>query len=133
VHRRYTFNDTDLLRLALIHPSVGQINNARLAWLGDAILEMVVSHNAYRELPFDVPGRLHKVRQSLVDTNACVSNAKKLNLLQYFVVGKSFKPDDQHPTPHMVADLFEAVLAAVYIDAGYSIDAAQHLYNAHFA
>lgn len=92
-----------------------------------------VSHNAYRELPFDVPGRLHKVRQSLLDTNACVSNAKKLNLLQYFIVGKSFKPDDQHPMPHMVADLFEAVLAAVYIDAGYSIDAAQHLYNAHFA
>jgi len=91
-----------------------------------------VSHNAYRDLPFDVPGRLHKVRQSLVDTNACVSNAKKLNLLQYFVVGKSFKPDDL-PTPHMVADLFEAVLAAVYIDASYSIDAAQHLYNAHFA
>ena len=113
MHRRYTFNDTDLLRLALIHPSVGQINNARLAWLGDAILEMVVCHNAYRELPFDVPGRLHKVRQSLLDTNACVSNAKKLNLLQYFVVGKSFKPDDQHPMPHMVADLFEAVLAAV--------------------
>lgn len=92
-----------------------------------------MSHNAYIELPFDGPGRLHKVRQSLVDTNACVRNAKKLNLLQYFVIGKSFKPDDQHPTPHMVADLFEAVLAAVYIDAGYSIDAAQHLYNAHFA
>ena len=62
-----------------------------------------------------------------------VSTTKNLYLLQYFVVGKSFKPADQHPTPHMVADLFEAVLAAVYIDAVYSIDAAQHLYNAHFA
>ncbi len=133
VHRRYTFNDTALLRLALIHPSVGQINNARLAWLGDAVLEMVVSHNAYRNFPFDGSGKLHKVRQTLIDTGACVNNADKLNLQRYFVVGKSFKPDDQHPTPHMVADLFEAVLAAVYIDAGYSLDAAQNLYDSHFA
>ena len=130
---RYTFNDTDLLRLAFIHPSVGQINNARLAWLGDAVLEMVVSHNAYTKLLYDEPGRLHNPRQSLVDTTACVKNADKLNLRQYFVVGKSFKPDDLHPTPHMVADLFEAVLAAVYVDAGYNIDAAQHLYDSHFA
>lgn len=94
---------------------------------------MVVSHNAYTKLLYDEPGRLHNPRQSLVDTTACVKNADKLNLRQYFVVGKSFKPDDLHPTPHMVADLFEAVLAAVYVDAGYNIDAAQHLYDSHFA
>lgn len=129
---RYTFNNTDLLRLALVHPSVGQINNARLAWLGDAVLEMLVSDNVYKQLPFDGPGYLHKVRQSLVDTAACAHGADKLNLRQYTVIGKSFRPDAEHPTPHMVADLFEAVLAAVYVDAGYSITAAQTVYNSHF-
>ena len=130
---RYTFNDTDLLKLALIHPFVGQINNARLAWLGDALLEMLVSHNVYIQSPFDEPGHLHKVRQSLVDTTACAQGADKLNLRQYMVIGKSFKPDAEHPTPHMVADLFEAVLAAVYVDAGYTIAAAQAVYDSHFA
>lgn len=129
---RYTFNNTDLLRTALIHPSVGQINNARLAWLGDALLEMLVSHNVYNQFQFDEPGYLHKVRQSLVDTAACAQGAEKLNLRQYMVIGKSFKPDAEHPTPHMVADLFEAVLAAVYLDAGYNIMAAQAVYDSHF-
>lgn len=130
---RYTFNNTDLLRLALVHPSVGQINNARLAWLGDAVLEMLVSDNVYKQLPFDEPGHLHKVRQSMVDTAACAQDADKLNLRQYMVIGKSFKPDAEHPTPHMVADLFEAVLGAFYVDAGYSITAAQAVYNNHFS
>lgn len=115
-----------------MHPSVGQINNARLAWLGDAVLEMLVSHNVYEQLPCDQPGHLNKVRQSLVDTAACAQDADKLNLRQYMVIGKSFKPDAQHPTPHMVADLFEAVLGAVYVDAGYSLMAAQTVYNSHF-
>ena len=129
---RYTFNNTDLLRLALVHPSVGQINNARLAWLGDAVLEMLVTNNVYEQLPFDEPGHLNQVRQSLVDTAACAQDAYKLNLRQYMVIGKSFKPDAEHPTLHMVADLFEAVLGAVYVDAGYSIMAAQTVYNKHF-
>ena len=130
---RYTFNNTDLLRLALVHPSVGQINNARLAWLGDAVLEMLASHNVYKQLPYDEPGHLNKVRQSLVDTAACAQDADKLNLRQYMVIGKSFKPDAEHPTPHMVADLFEAVLGAVYVDADYSLSAAQAVYDSHFA
>ena len=129
---RYTFNDTELLRLALIHPSVGQINNARLAWLGDAVLEMLVSYNVYNQFPYDGTGHLHKVRQFLVDTTACAQAADKLNLRQYLVIGKSFEPDAEHPTPHMVADLFEAVLAAVYVDAGFDIRVAQAVYNSHF-
>lgn len=114
---RYTFNNTDLLQLALVHPSVGQVNNARLAWLGDAVLEMLVTDNVYKQFPFDEPGHLNKLRQSFVDTAACAEHADKLNLRQYMVIGKSFKPDAEHPTPHMVADLFEAVLGAVYVDA----------------
>ena len=93
---------------------------------------MVVSHKVYKEAPAGDPGLLNKLRQASTDTAACASKAEKLKLRQYFVVGKSFLPDDEHPTPHMVADLFEAVLASVYIDAGYSIDAAQTLYDAHF-
>ena len=129
---RYTFNNTDLLQLALVHPSVGQINNARLAWLGDAVLEMLVTDNVYKQFPFDEPGHLNKLRQSFVDTAACAEHADKLNLRQYMVIGKSFKPDAEHPTPHMVADLFEAVLGAVYVDAGYNIMAAHAVYNNHF-
>lgn len=111
---------------------MGQINNARLAWLGDAVLEMLVSHNVYKQMPSDEPGHLHKVRQSLVDTAACTRDADKLNLRQYMVIGKSFKPDAEHPTLHMVADLFEAVLGAVYVDAGYNLMAAQTVYDSHF-
>lgn len=115
-----------------MHPSVGQINNARLAWLADAVLEMLVTDNVYKQLPFYEPGRLNKVRQSLVDTAACDQDADKLNLCQYMVIGKSFEPDAKHPTPHMVADLFEAVLGAVYVGSGYSIMAAQAVHNNHF-
>ncbi|KAL3150341.1 hypothetical protein ABBQ32_000185 [Trebouxia sp. C0010 RCD-2024] len=60
----YTFNNTELLRLALVHPSVGQINNARLAWLGDAVLEMLVSHNVYKQMSSDEPGHLNKAMTS---------------------------------------------------------------------
>ena len=93
----YTFRDEALLRRALTHPSMGRDDNQRLEFLGDAVLQYLMSDALYRAHPDEREGALTHRRQLMVCEAALSPIAKK---------------------PSVLCDTMEAVLAAVYLDGG---------------
>lgn len=113
----YEFKDKSLLETALTHVSFSKEFNVegydRLEYLGDAILEAIVSDNLYRNYALSV-GVLSKLRASLVSTENLCSIAEKLDLSKYLRKAKSLTKLSKKNT----ADIFESVLGAVYLDGG---------------
>ena len=113
----YEFKDKSLLETALTHVSFSKEFNVegydRLEYLGDAILEAIVSDNLYRNYALSV-GVLSKLRASLVSTENLCSIAEKLDLPKYLRKAKSLTKLSKKNT----ADMFESVLGAVYLDGG---------------
>lgn len=113
----YKFKEKKLLETALTHISYskefGGESYERLEYLGDAILEAIVSEELYKY--YDLPvGKLSKLRASLVSTENLCSIAKKLGLPNFCKFSKSLAQLSKKNT----ADLFESVLGAVYLDGG---------------
>ena len=125
----YTFKDPKLLKLALMHPSLGDQNNQRLEFLGDAVLELCMSDLLFSRHPGISEGELTVMRANLVCEAALFSVARKLDLDNHIRL--------LHPQSHnsagkksIMADAMEAVIAAVYLDGGLSC--AKHLVSAHW-
>ena len=120
----YKFRDDSLLIKALTHISFANSNNCesyeRLEFLGDAIIEMVVSEYIYENLPTDA-GNCTRLRASLVSTNNLYDISLKLNLPIYAYLGKSINTLSKKNT----ADLFESLVASIYLDGG--IDSAKNI------
>ena len=115
----YTFKDPKLLKLALTHPSLGDQNNQRLEFLGDAVLELCVSDILFNRHPGLSEGELTVMRANLVCEAALFSVARKLDMDSHIRL--------LHPQSHnsagrrsIMADAVEAVIAAVYLDGGLS-------------
>lgn len=120
----YTFKNKALLRRALTHSSYANErkseggSNERLEFLGDSVLSVIVAEHIfknYRNLP---EGELTKIRASLVCENALYEFAKELELGDYMLLGKGEMRAGGNRRPSMLADAFEAVLAAMYLDGG---------------
>lgn len=113
----YEFKDESLLEVALTHVSYskefGGESYERLEYLGDAVLEAIVSDNLYKNYSLAV-GNLSKLRASLVSTENLCKIAEKLMLTKYLKKSKSLTKISAKNT----ADLFESVLGAVYLDGG---------------
>ena len=113
----YKFKDVNILKNALTHISYANENNVesyeRLEFLGDAIMEMVVSEYIYHNLNVDA-GTLTKLRASLVSTENLYKISNNLKLSQYAIIGNSLKILSKKNT----ADLFESLIASVYLDGG---------------
>lgn len=116
----YKFNDEKLLDTALTHISfakeVGVESYERLEFLGDAILETIVSEIIYKEFDLSA-GKLTKLRASLVSTENLCNIAKNLGLEQMVKKSKSLPNLSKKNT----ADLFESTLGAIYLDGGMSV------------
>ncbi len=113
----------DVLELALTHRSFanehgGLPNNERLEFLGDAILEMVVTDTLYRRYPERAEGELAKIRASVVNARACAEAARTLGLGEYVRLGRGEAATGGHDKTSILADAMEAVLGAVYIGCG---------------
>lgn len=113
----YKFNNKTLLSNALTHISYAHENNVdsyeRLEFLGDAIIELVVSEYIYDNLQVDV-GVLTKLRASLVSTDNLFNISNILKLSTFASIGKSLQSLSKKNT----ADLFESLLGAIYLDGG---------------
>ncbi len=110
----HTFSDSDLEQLALTSRSYGQPNNERLEWLGDSILDHILSVKIYKEFPQANEGTLSTVREQLVSGSYLESVAKKIGLDKSVRMGNT-----QHTKPmSCAADALEAYIAAVYLDGG---------------
>lgn len=121
----YKFRNSLLLAEALTHPSLGyetqkpHFDNQRLEFLGDAVLELALTSKLYELFPGHTEGDLTKMRARLVSKHALFAFAKSLELGSYVLLGKGEETSGGRERPSTLADAFEAILGAIYIDAGF--------------
>lgn len=116
----YTFRDRSLLEAAVTHAS-GAANrlasNERLEFLGDSILGFVICEKLYACFPDSLEGDLTRIKSAVVSREACSRISQELGLVEFLVVGKGLMVDSVVPTS-VLSDLFESLVAAVYLDGG---------------
>lgn len=133
----YHFQDRSLLTLAFIHRSYVNEHrdivqhNERLEFLGDSILGLLAAEYLYRHFPDSPEGDLSYLRSRLVEATSCVSYVQKINVSKYLLLGKGEKMNDGRGRESILADLFEAIIGAIYLDGG--IEAARHFLFDHFS
>jgi ribonuclease-3 len=118
------FKNKSLLDLALTHRSwVNEhkgvrTSNERLEFLGDAVLEFVVSKEIYKKFPDKEEGYLTALRANLVNTVSLTEIAKKLNLGSILYLSKGEEESGGRTNPSLLADTVEAIIGAIFIDRG---------------
>ncbi len=113
----YRFKDRALLEAALTHRSAGSVHNERLEFLGDAVLGLIVATELYRRLPDASEGELSRFRASLVNGTMLGSVALELQLGDAIAMGSGELKSGGYRRSSILADAFEAVLGAVYLDS----------------
>jgi ribonuclease-3 len=118
------FNNYELIRMALTHPSYAQeknvsYNNQRLEFLGDAVLNFVVGEYLYRTFPAKAEGELTRIRARVVCETSLHDVAAHLNLGEYLLLGKGEDLSGGRKRKSILADAVEAVIGALYLDQGY--------------
>ncbi|WP_419811249.1 ribonuclease III [Bacterioplanoides sp.] len=127
----YTFNDQSLVELALTHRSKGVQNNERLEFLGDSILSLVISEDLYQRFPEAKEGKLSRLRAKIVRGKTLAEVAKEFNLGDFLLLGSGELKSGGHKRDSILADAVEALIGAIYLDAG--IDVARERVLAWFA
>ncbi|MBS0383159.1 MAG: ribonuclease III [Proteobacteria bacterium] len=115
----YRFNDESLLGLALTHRSAGRPNNERLEFLGDALVNLVVAEMLFDARPRASEGELSRLRAQLVSEPALAERARELQLGEALKLGSGELKSGGFRRDSILADAFEAVVAAVHRDAGF--------------
>ena len=131
------FQDEGLLRLALTHPSVAHeaniatAHNQRLEFLGDAVLQLVLTRALYENFPEFDEGPLTKARAKLVNRRTLAEHARALGLGAHLILGHGEATHGGRERPSALADAFEAVLGAIFLDGGF--DAAREFILREFS
>ena len=119
----YKFRNSLLLAEALTHPSLGHetqrhhFNNQRLEFLGDAILQVVITDFLFRHFSSDAEGQLTKLRSRLVSREALKAHGAALGLGQYLMMGRGEIASGGRERTSTLADAFEALIGAIYLDS----------------
>ncbi|MEL3952143.1 MULTISPECIES: ribonuclease III [Stenotrophomonas] len=116
----HAFNDPGLLQQALTHRSAGTPNNERLEFLGDSIVNMMVAQALYERWPKADEGALTRARAELVREGALAVIARELHLGERLILGPGEMKTGGHRRDSILADALEAVVAAIYLDAGFA-------------
>lgn len=114
----YTFHDPSILRRALTHPSYGPNDNQRLEFLGDAVLQYLMSDILYAAHPEWREGQLTHHRALLVCEAALSQVARELHVGSFLRMDKGEALTGGRDKPSVLCDAMEAILAAVYLDGG---------------
>jgi len=135
----YTFKNAELLQQAFTHRSYlnenrqpGRQHNERLEFLGDAVLELVVTEFLFAKYPEKTEGELTAVRAALVNTQSISSAATNLGMNDYLLLSRGESKDTGRARQIILANAFEALIGAIYLDSGYKPAAefiAQQLFN----
>ncbi|MGY3038558.1 ribonuclease-3 [Rhodanobacter sp. TND4EL1] len=115
----YRFRDPALARLALTHRSIGKPNNERLEFLGDALLGAIIAEMLYEVHPKASEGELSRLRAQLVNGQALAVVARELELGDGLQLGPGELKSGGFRRDSILADAFEAMIAAVYLDGGF--------------
>lgn len=127
----YTFKNKEFISHALSHSSYANErklpggSNERLEFLGDSVLSIVVSDYLYKNMNV-AEGELTKIRASLVCEKSLHIFAKQIDLGEFLLLGKGEENTGGRERPSILADAFEAVIAAIYLDGGME-SAAKHI------
>ena len=115
----YEFKNKNLIIEALTHKSFKKAyNNERLEFLGDAVLNLVVGEYLFKKFPNSPEGDLSKIRASLVNEKGFMKLAKSINLGEYIYMSEAEIKNDGKNKPSILSDAFEAVMGAIYLEAG---------------
>ena len=121
----YSFKDEKLLVTALTHksyvvntPESGDVNNERLEYLGDAVLELVTSDFLFKNYKQMSEGEMTKLRASLVCEPALAIDAREIDLQDFIFLGKGEENTGGRNRDSIVSDAFEALIGAIYLDGG---------------
>lgn len=114
----YVFEDEHLLRQALTHRSAPGPNNERLEFLGDAVLQLVISELVFEKTQTASEGQLSRLRSTLVKDTTLAEIATFLDIGEHLILGSGERKSGGHRRSSILADAVEAIFGAVYIDAG---------------
>ena len=118
----YKFKIRQLLTTALTHSSYANErktqDNERLEFLGDSVLGLITAEYLFKRLKKNQEGTLTKLRASLVFEQSLFDISKKIDLSSVILLGHGEEMSNGRERPSVVSDAFEAVLAAIYLDAG---------------
>ena len=115
----YRFDDESLLELALTHRSAGRPNNERLEFLGDALVNLVVAEMLFDARPRASEGELSRLRAQLVSEPALAERARELQLGDALKLGSGELKSGGFRRDSILADAFEALVAAIHRDGGF--------------
>lgn len=122
------FRDKDVLKQAFTHRSYLNENrnlkighNERLEFLGDAVLELVITDFLYAEYPTKNEGDLTSIRSALVNAQTCAEVARRLNINDYLLLSRGEAKDMGRARNYILANALEAVIGAIYLDQGYDV------------
>ena len=115
----YQFSNIELLNKALTHRSVSKNNNERLEFLGDSVLGSIISEELYSRHSNIDEGQLSRLRSHLVRGNTLANLAKKLNISENLKLGQGELKSGGFRRESILADTFEAILGAIFLDSDY--------------
>lgn len=121
----YTFSQVKHLRMALTHSSYANEqddadgDNERLEFLGDAVLELSISAEAYKRYPHAPEGQLTRIRSQLVKEKSLADLARGIGLDRFLLLGKGEEMQGGRDRDSLLADGFEALLGAIFLDSDF--------------
>ena len=125
---KITFKDKSLLKQAFIHRSyinengnLGLCHNERLEFLGDAVLELIVTDFLYKKYPTYTEGELTAVRSALVNAIIISEVASKVGMNDFLLLSKGEAKDNGKARQYILANTYEAYVGAVFLDRGYAV------------
>jgi ribonuclease-3 len=121
----YTFRNVELLRLAVTHPSMAHEHgpsvqtNQRLEFLGDAVLGLVLTQELYEKFPQFYEGPLTKARAQMVNRRTLAQQARQIDLGDHLILSRGEQANLGRGRASAIADAYEAVIGAIFLDGGF--------------
>ena len=123
----HEFKDSGLLELAMTHRSYGGCNNERLEFLGDSIVNFVIAEALFQRFPEAREGQLSRLRARLVKGQTLAELAREMRVGECLRLGSGEMKSGGHRRESILADAVEAVIGAIYLDAGMDVARARVL------
>lgn len=123
----HTFHDPALLQLALTHPSLAHESgapmqtNQRLEFLGDAVLQLILTRELFEKFPAVGEGPLTKARAKLVNRRALADRGRQLDLGRHLLMSRGEETSGGRERASALADGYEAVVGAIFLDGGFAV------------